>query len=63
MIHKFNCGDVVKNTITGISGIVIARGDYYGKAPNEYLVDYKTTNGAVMRGWIKENKLRESEVK
>lgn len=61
MNHKFNCGDPVKNTVTGIRGIVIARGDYYGKEPNNYLVDYKSSNGLVMRGWTKENRLTETK--
>lgn len=54
---KFECGDKVKNTMTGVEGVIIAHGNYYGKETDSYLVEYKTKEGALMRDWISENRL------
>lgn len=51
------CGDYVKDTITGIDGVIVGRGEYYGKEPNNYLMEFKSIKGSSVRTWVSEGRL------
>lgn len=54
---RFEYGDMVIDSITGVRGVVTAYCDYYGMEQNQYRIEYKSEAGAMECSWISENRL------
>lgn len=57
MLPIFKYGEVVKDRITGVEGVITGFAHYYEREPDCYLIDYRTANGALCRDWINEARL------
>ena len=58
----FRYGEIVRDTITGYTGKVTARCDYFGRRPAQFLVETFRLDSH-MGEWFDENRLEPSEKK